>query len=454
MALPKKGQLHQILVPMVDSVDFATPEGAITASDFNSGATRKYFGWNTGSSAAVTSGTVSKIASLVTSGVFRLTLKTTENNFDQMMVIVTKTGCARQIIPWSNVDSDESDILSAIAIGNSRVLLVQSMASDVQSALTIGNSRILLNQSRISDIASYLVVMSGVQSDVLSALVIANSRILLNQSRLSDMDSRLASELSDIASALSNINSIATASPTASDIASKVWADTTGAATASRVLLTVSRVSDVQSKLSDVESNLLSLLTTTGVQLNASSLSDLRSAIAAITVSLDASNISDIASAVVAALPITSMVSDIQSAVAIANSRILVNQSVVSDIYSRVLAGVEVGASSISDVVSAVWAATTRTLSASAAIKKNTAYSNFQFLMVDSDGQPKTGLTITAERLIDGGSFEACANAATEKSAGMYAIDFATTDVNGDTVTFKFSATGAETTYITVKTAP
>jgi hypothetical protein len=87
--------------------------------------------------------------------------------------------------------------------------------------------------------------------------------------------------------------------------------------------------------MSDLRSDLGSFMTTTGVGLNASTMSDIRSAINALTVSLDASNISDIASAVVAALPITSQVSDILSLLTRVDSRVLVIQSTTSDTYSN-----------------------------------------------------------------------------------------------------------------------
>ena len=139
MAKPKKGTLHQLFVVMVDSTDFASVESGITASDFNSGVTAKFFGMNTGGSAATTSGTISKVASLIRSGVFRVTLKTTENNYDLMMARFNKTGCAEQIVTWENVDNDDSDLLSAVTIGNSRALLLLSNVSDVQSSLALGD---------------------------------------------------------------------------------------------------------------------------------------------------------------------------------------------------------------------------------------------------------------------------------------------------------------------------
>lgn len=114
-----------------------------------------------------------------------------------------------------------SDILSTVR-GNSDYLSKMSdVLSNAYSAAAIGASRALLIQSSVSDIQSYLVVMSGILSDAYSAAVViqsgasdaasaaaqANSRILLVQSRLSDFDSRLVSDISDIMSALTVIDS-------------------------------------------------------------------------------------------------------------------------------------------------------------------------------------------------------------------------------------------------------
>lgn len=425
MAKPKKGQLAQFMVPMVDSTDFNSVESAITASDFNSGATVKFYGLNQGGSAATTSGTVSKTASLVRSGVFRITLKTTENNYDMMQLRVNKTGCAEQILQWENVDNDDSDLMSALTV-------IQSMASDAASAAQQGNSRALINQSRVSDIQSFLsdfqsdllshvdttgvglnastmsdlrsaingitasvsasdmsdiasrvdVLLTSRLSDILSAAQQTNSRVLVNQSRISDVQSYLvamsdalsdahsdlaskignvsvtltASDISDIASAVAGAVTGVTASDI-SDIASAVRAilvsdlsDILSAAqqTNSRTLVVQSRVSDVQSFLSDFQSDLLSHLDTTGVGLNASTLSDLRSAIAA-----QDSNLSDILSA---ANQINSRVLLNQSRISDVASYLAALSGAISDIESQVDAGIELGASSLSDIRSAITA--------------------------------------------------------------------------------------------------
>jgi hypothetical protein len=86
------------------------------------------------------------------------------------------------------------------------------------------------------------------------------------------------------------------------------------------------------------------------------------------------------------------------------------------------------------------------------AVKKNTALSAFMFMMIDSSDHvtPKTGLTITATRSIDGAAFGACANSAAEVSNGWYKIDLANTDLNGNVIALKFTATGADARNVTI----
>jgi hypothetical protein len=87
-------------------------------------------------------------------------------------------------------------------------------------------------------------------------------------------------------------------------------------------------------------------------------------------------------------------------------------------------------------------------------ISKNTALSNFEFYMVQSADHisAATGLTITAERSIDGGAFTAMSNSASEVSAGVYKINLAAADTNGDFITYKFTATGADASVVSFKT--
>lgn len=88
-------------------------------------------------------------------------------------------------------------------------------------------------------------------------------------------------------------------------------------------------------------------------------------------------------------------------------------------------------------------------------IQKNTALSNFTFPMIDSTDKYtfKTGLTVTAQRRIDSGSFAACANSVTEVgTTGIYTINLAATDLNGDVISLLFTATGALANLISIKT--
>jgi len=363
----KQNQIAQFTLLAVDKTDFATVESGVT-SNF----TQRLWGLRHGDSAAATAKTPSKTPSVVRSGVLRITLKANEvSTFDRIHYQLTHASCADQNIVFNVVVSDDSDIASALTV-------IQSMASDAASAAQQANSRVLLNQSRISDIYSLL---SDAHSDLRSYLIGVSAT-------LSDVYSLLSDTNSDLASKIGGITATVSASDI-SDIASAVWAHTIGARVDSRVLIIQSLASDVDSALTSRFSNLESLLTTTGIQLNASTLSDIRSAITVvqsmasdaasaaqqassrilvvqsrvsdvesaldsqfvylsnalsdlqsdltsqiggITVTLSASNISDIASAVDETL--ASRLSDILSAAQQVNSRVLLNQSRISDVYS------------------------------------------------------------------------------------------------------------------------
>lgn len=91
--------------------------------------------------------------------------------------------------------------------------------------------------------------------------------------------------------------------------------------------------------------------------------------------------------------------------------------------------------------------------SASADFKKNTALAKFEFPMTDSTTHaPKTGVTVTATRSIDGGAFASCANAVTELANGIYYIDLAATDLNGNVITLRFTGTASDDRLITIIT--
>lgn len=87
------------------------------------------------------------------------------------------------------------------------------------------------------------------------------------------------------------------------------------------------------------------------------------------------------------------------------------------------------------------------------AVKKNTALSNFEFVMTDSTTHaPKTGVAVTAQRSIDGAAFGACANAVSEISNGLYKIDLAAADLNGNVITLRFTGAASDDLLITIIT--
>lgn len=88
-------------------------------------------------------------------------------------------------------------------------------------------------------------------------------------------------------------------------------------------------------------------------------------------------------------------------------------------------------------------------------IRKNMSLPAFTFFMTDSvTHTPKTGLTITAQRSLDGGTFGTCTNNATEVGNGVYKIDLSANDLNGDIVTLRFTGTGANDRIIIIVTEP
>lgn len=223
----------------------------------------------------------------------------------------------------SNISDIASAVVAALPITSmvsdiySAVIVVQSMASDAASAAQQANSRILVVQSLASDAHSAAILGASHASDAHSAATLAASRALLVQSRLSDLDSRLASDVSDVLSQLLVVQSMASDAHSAATVAG------------SRALL-------VQSRLSDLDSRLVS------------DLSDIASNVAATKTSADA--------AASRALLNQSRISDVYSLLSDLHSDVAVVSGVLSDAYSLLTAGVEVGASSLSDLRSAITA--------------------------------------------------------------------------------------------------
>jgi hypothetical protein len=91
----------------------------------------------------------------------------------------------------------------------------------------------------------------------------------------------------------------------------------------------------------------------------------------------------------------------------------------------------------------------------STGIRKNTAQANFSFLMVDSTDHitAETGLSsFTSQGSIDGAAFASLSGAVSEVGFGMYKIDLTAAELNGDLITLRFSASGADTRIVTIKT--
>lgn len=77
----------------------------------------------------------------------------------------------------------------------------------------------------------------------------------------------------------------------------------------------------------------------------------------------------------------------------------------------------------------------------STTFKRNKAFSNFCFkLVLASDHiSPAVGITVVAQRSIDGAAFAGCANAVSEIGSGWYKITLAAADLNGDVIALKFT---------------
>lgn len=125
------------------------------------------------------------------------------------------------------------------------------------------------------------------------------------------------------------------------------------------------------------------------------------------------------------------------------DSALTQNTGLVSDILSTI----------DGPVISAISSIEAKTDNLPDGIQKNTALTDFEFVMTDStDHDPATGLTVTATRSIDGAAFASCANSVSEVSNGVYKIDLAAADLNGDVVTLRFTATNCDDTLVTIKT--
>lgn len=87
-------------------------------------------------------------------------------------------------------------------------------------------------------------------------------------------------------------------------------------------------------------------------------------------------------------------------------------------------------------------------------VKRNTAMNVFGFVMLNTSGNPQTGLSVVAQRNIDNGGFAPCANSVTEVGNGWYVINLAAADLNGTQIELRFTAASARDTNIALMTLP
>ena len=131
----------------------------------------------------------------------------------------------------------------------------------------------------------------------------------------------------------------------------------------------------------------------------------------------------------------------------------VVEEAVFDAMYAAAATGPQVLAT---DAVSAAALATdaVNEIARAIGIQKNTAVTGIEFLMVDStdDISGKTGLTLTATRSIDKGAFGSITGTTGEVANGMYFVDPSAADLNGNIITFRFTGTGANDTFLTIAT--
>jgi hypothetical protein len=88
--------------------------------------------------------------------------------------------------------------------------------------------------------------------------------------------------------------------------------------------------------------------------------------------------------------------------------------------------------------------------------KKNQALAKFEFVMTDSTTHaPATGKTVSITRSIDGGAFGGgTLGSVTELSNGVYYTDIPAADLNGNVVTLRATASGADDLFVTFTLEP
>jgi hypothetical protein len=85
---------------------------------------------------------------------------------------------------------------------------------------------------------------------------------------------------------------------------------------------------------------------------------------------------------------------------------------------------------------------------ASGGVPKNAAFNDFQFPMVLTSDHytAATGKSVTGQRSVNGGAWANITGSISEVGSGLYTADLSAADTNGDTVSYKFSATDCDDT--------
>lgn len=155
-------------------------------------------------------------------------------------------------------------------------------------------------------------------------------------------------------------------------------------------------------------------------------------------------------------LPAALVAGRMSSQVGAMGTDVLTAAAIAADAVTELQAGLATS-SALSTAQGDITSIKAKTDNLPSGIKRNTALAKFSFLMVDSADHvtPKTGLTgFTAQRSLDGAAFASCANAVSELANGIYLIDLAAGDLDGDVVTLRFVASGGDARLLTVVTEP
>jgi hypothetical protein len=104
-----------------------------------------------------------------------------------------------------------------------------------------------------------------------------------------------------------------------------------------------------------------------------------------------------------------------------------------------------VGGNVVGSVGSVTGGATQASLNATR-YAKNTASQKVYFTLVDSTDHVtrKTGITVTAQRSLDGAAFGSATGTVTEVGSGVYYLSTSTADINADDVVFRFTGTACD----------